>query len=69
MLRNSNNSWREIRDKPQYPSWPSPIRTLKCKLYGFEFQMIRSGRAELAHARRMMRAHKCDPAPWLSNGR
>src|SRR5689334_9526091 len=60
------NNWYEIRTKPQYAGWPPHI-ALTCKRCGLEFHLTRSGRAHLAHARRVMRTHKCDPAPWLHN--
>jgi hypothetical protein len=42
--------WTEAPSKPQYPSWPPPVRSLKCEC-PFTIAIKKSGRAELSHAR------------------
>jgi hypothetical protein len=37
------------RDKPQYPSWPAPVRRFECEC-GFRIELGKSGRAEIRQA-------------------
>ncbi len=36
------------RDKPQYPSWPAPVRRFVCSC-GVKLTLAKSGRAEVRH--------------------
>ena len=44
------------RDKPQYPSWPAPVRELRCEC-GFKLTLEKSGRKKFALAACAARYH------------
>lgn len=46
----------EIRGAAKYPSWPAPVRELRCEC-GLTLELAKSGRGELASARSIMLAH------------
>jgi hypothetical protein len=49
-------SVKVIRAKPQYPSWPAPVRQFICEC-GFTLELKKSGRAEIRHAVSLLRSH------------